>query len=130
MGGEEGAGQGQHSSPGGSSLRDNNKNTASFKDRARSTSSESRENTAPVRKPGVSPGTRKVAFAGLEDEETESESEKCPSVSVTSCDEEVWVKQPHDSVQTSGVVIAKAGPGPPPQNTKLLQQQNKCNGIR
>ena len=114
---------------------------ASFKDRARSTSSESREKVGPVR-PGVSPGTRKVAFAGLEDEETDSESEKCPSVSVTSCEEEVWVKQPQshkrseDSVQTSGVVIAKAGAGGQPQpcqafpNTKLLQQQNKCNGIR
>ena len=139
VGGEDG----QHQSPGGASLRDNNKNTASFKDRARSTSSESRENAGPAKKPGVSPGTRKVAFAGLEDEETDSESEKCPSVSVTSCDEDVWVKQPQshkrseDTVQTSGVVIAKAVAGPQLQpcqafqNTKLLQQQqNKCNGIR
>ena len=119
-----------------------NKKNGSFKDRARSTSSESRENVAPVKKPGLSPGIRKVAFVGLEDEESETESEKCPSVSVTSCDEEVWVKQPHshkrpeDSVPTSGVVIAKTGPQSQPQpcqafqNTKLLQQQNKCNGLR
>ena len=124
--------------------RGDNKKNGSFKDRARSTSSESRENTAPVKKPGLSPGIRKVAFAGLEDEESETESEKCPSVSVTSCEEEVWVKQPpphkrpEDSVQTSGVVIAKTGPQPQSQpgpcqglqNTKLLQQQNKCNGLR
>ena len=140
VGGEE-AGQGPHSEQ----ARAENKKNGSFKDRARSTSSESRENTAPVKKPGLSPGIRKVAFAGLEDEESESESEKCPSVSVTSCEEEVWVKQlhthkrPEDSVQTSGVVIAKTGPPPPQsqsqpsqafQNTKLLQQQNKCNGLR
>ena len=142
VGGEE-AGQDQHSEPG----RAENKKNGSLKDRARSTSSESRENTGPVKKPGLSPGIRKVAFAGLEDEESESESEKCPSVSVTSCDEEVWVKQPHNhkrpedsAVQTSGVVVAKTGTPPQSQsqsqpsqafqNTKLLQQQNKCNGLR
>ena len=68
-----------HNSPGANSLRD--KKNGSFKDRARSTSSESREN---VKKVGVSPGTRKVAFAGIEDDDSESESEKQSRDSITS----------------------------------------------
>ena len=143
-----------NNSPGANSIRE--KKNGSFKDRARSTSSESRENCAATKKVGVSPGTRKVAFAGIEDDDSESESEKQSRDSITSVEEDVWVKQAHkprldpESVQTSGVVIAKAGPGglgplvpvpgsapppPPPhqqpfQSSKLQQPQNKCNGVR
>ena len=136
-----------HNSPGANSLRD--KKNGSFKDRARSTSSESRENCAP-KKVGISPGTRKVAFAGIEDDDSESESDKQSRLdSITSVEEDVWIKQPHrppsskrppdpDTIPTTGVVIAKAAPPPPPphqqtfQSSKLqqAQQQNKCNGIR
>ena len=73
--------------------------------------------------PGT-PATRKVAFAGIEDDEdSESESDKDTRMSGNSVDEEVWVKLPEtskkseDIVPTSGVVIASG---------KLVQ--NKCNG--
>ena len=144
-------------SPGANSLSRDKKN-GSFKDRARSTSSESRggpENggTGTIRRAGVSPGTRKVAFAGIEDDDSDSESEKNSRLeSITSVEEEVWVKQPpmppgvkrppEDAVPTTGVVIAakpasggQAPPPPPPHQqqpfqSSKLQQQNKCNGIR
>jgi len=122
-----------HNSPGANSLRDNKKG-GSLKDRARSTSSESRE-PPPPKKPGVSPGTRKVAFAGIEDEDSDSESEKQSRDSITSFDEDVWVKQPdppkrpsEELVPTTGVVIAQAQPCSGFTSSKL--QQNKCNGIR
>ena len=144
-------------SPGANSLSRDKKN-GSFKDRARSSSSESRggpENggTGTIRRAGVSPGTRKVAFAGIEDDDSDSESEKNSRLeSITSVEEEVWVKQPpmppgsmrppEDAVPTTGVVIAakpasggQAPPPPPPHQqqpfqSSKLQQQNKCNGIR
>lgn len=122
-----------HSSPGATSLRENKKG-GSLKDRARSTSSESREPPLP-KKTGVSPGTRKVAFAGIEDEESDSESEKQSRDSITSFDEDVWVKQPDppkrpsdELVPTTGVVIAQAQPCTGFASSKL--QQSKCNGVR
>jgi hypothetical protein len=112
----------QHS-PGGCSIRSG---TKTLIDRGRSTSSERESVMRKLGAPGT-PGTRKVAFAGIEDEsdssETSTETESAVNT-VNSFDEEVWVKQPEVDkppveapVATSGVVIAGA-----------LPQQNKCNG--
>merc|ERR1740131_660579 len=61
--------------------------------------------------PGT-PGTRKVvAFAGIDDDDDESDTESEDQPTVNSFDEEVWVKQPetskgNESVATTGVIIA------------------------
>ena len=61
--------------------------------------------------PGT-PGTRKVvAFAGIDDDDDESDTESEDQPTVNSFDEEVWVKQTetskgNESVATTGVVIA------------------------
>ena len=105
------------------------KKAGSFKERTRSSSSDSREAAATQKKAGVSPGTRKVAFAGIEEDSSSSESDKRSEGESGSSDgeEEVWVKQP-EAVQTSGIVIAQhqACPG----HTAAKLQTNKCNGIR
>ena len=100
----------------------------------------------------------KVAFAGIEDDESETESEKQePASSTTSQEEDVWVKLPPsakrppdtEDVTTAGLVVAKpalapaplvpapsqAPPPPPPHQqqpfqSSKLQPPNKCNGIR
>ena len=76
-----------------------------------------------------------MAFTGIEDEESDSESEKQSCDSITSFDEDAWVKQPippnclsEELVPTTGVVIAQAQPCSGFASSKL--QQNKCNGIR
>ena len=113
---EEGVNQGE-------TVLRNGKKSGSLRDRGRSTSSEKDSLRKRSTTPGT-PATRKVAFAGIEDDEdSESESDKDTRMSGNSVDEEVWVKLPEtskkseDIVPTSGVVIASG---------KLVQ--NKCNG--
>ena len=119
VGGEETGGVSCHNSPGANSLRHKN---GSLKDaRARSTSSESRTGECNKKiSVGPSPSTRKVAFAGIEDEpDSESESEKQSRDSVTSVEEEVWVKQPPlqhkpNPAPPAAVIVTKPSPGPGP----------------
>ena len=99
-------------SPGGTSIRGANQ-AANLKDRGRSISSERNSGLKKLGIPGT-PGTRKVAFAGIEDDSsTESDSSESDKDTVNSFEEEVWVKLPDkpnpldtDLVPTSGVVIA------------------------
>ena len=108
-------------SPGGNSVRSGQKSDRII-DRGRSTSSERDLVLKKLGAPGT-PGTRKVAFAGIESDD-ESDDTDSDQETVNSFDEEIWVKQPEapkppveESVAISGVVIAGAQP-----------QQNSCNG--
>ena len=83
-------------------------------DRGRSTSSE-RETL--LKRLGSGPGTpatRKVAFAGIDDDSDSSDdTESEDKDTVNSFDEEVWVKQPdsslkaEDPVTTTGLIVAQ-----------------------
>jgi hypothetical protein len=90
-------------------------------DRGRSTSSERETLLKKLGGPGT-PGTRKVAFAGIDDDDDESDTESEDKDTVNSFDEEVWVKQPGDSlkskvedpVPTSGLIVAGGSKVQPP----------------
>ena len=117
----------QHS-PGGNSVRSAKKIGGGLIDRGRSTSSERETLLKKMGGPGT-PGTRKVvAFAGIDDDDDESDTESEDQPTVNSFDEEVWVKQPdsskgNESVATTGVIIAGGQNG-----NKVPQQTNLSNG--
>ena len=112
----------QHS-PGGTSVRSGGpaKKTGGLIDRGRSTSSERESLLKKLGGPGT-PGTRKVAFAGIDDDDDESDTESEDKDTVNSFDEEVWVKQPMESlkskveepVATTGLIVAGGTKAPPP----------------
>merc|ERR1719234_291053 len=102
-------------SPGGTSVRSGGakKIGGLMIDRGRSTSSE-RETL--LKRLGSGPGTpatRKVAFAGIDDDSDSSDdTESEDKDTVNSFDEEVWVKQPdslkvEDPVPTTGLIVAQ-----------------------
>ena len=108
----------QHS-PGGTSVRSGGgaKKPGGLIDRGRSTSSERETLLKKLGGPGT-PGTRKVAFAGIDDDDDESDTESEDKDTVNSFDEEVWVKQPdskvEDPVPTSGLIVAGGSKVQPP----------------
>ena len=106
----------QHS-PGGNSVRSAKKIGGGLIDRGRSTSSERETLLKKLGGPGT-PGTRKVAFAGIDDDDDESDTESEDKDTVNSFDEEVWVKQPdskvEDPVPTSGLIVAGGSKVQPP----------------
>ena len=97
-------------------------------DRGRSTSSERETLLKKLGGPGT-PGTRKVAFAGIDDDDDESDTESEDKDTVNSFDEEVWVKQPdskvEDPVPTTGLIVAGGG-GSKAQPANL----SNGNGVR
>jgi hypothetical protein len=95
------------------SLRDS-KQVAALKSRGRSTSSDkprstSSERDSVMKKAGVSPATRKVAFAGIEDDE-DSDTETEKEVVSGGRDEVVWVKQPDILRRSMKDPLAAAAP--------------------
>ena len=118
----------QHS-PGGTSVRSGTKKMGSLIDRGRSTSSERETLLKKLGGPGT-PGTRKVAFAGIDDDDDESDTESEDKDTVNSFDEEVWVKQPdskvEDPVPTTGLIVAGGGGGSKAQPANL----SNGNGVR
>ena len=97
-----------------------NKKVAALKNRGRSTSSE-RESV--MRKPGVSPATRKVAFAGLEDDDdSDTESEKDMREGGNDFRDEIWVKQPESHKRAVKESVTVNG------GSKL--SHGSCNGSR
>ena len=111
----------QHS-PGGTSVRSGGaKKMGGLIDRGRSTSSERETLLKKLGGPGT-PGTRKVAFAGIDDDDDESDTESEDKDTVNSFDEEVWVKQPEslkveDPVPTTGLIVAGGTKAQPPNLT-------------
>jgi len=112
--------EGSQHSPGGTSVRSGGggKKTGGLIDRGRSTSSERETLLKKLGGPGT-PGTRKVAFAGIDDDDDESDTESEDKDTVNSFDiEEVWVKQPESKVEepvpTSGLIVAGGGKVQPP----------------